>query len=751
MYLRILISIALLGVFTLSCSSGRPPPASTYTPEPAATAVPAPVVTSTPAPTAGARPTSVPVPSPTSTITPAPQYLTEEIPPCTPVEGASVDPCDPVAAAISSQRSGIFGPEPRSVRFYLGSDRGDGFIVAHVVLRGTYVPGTVRCNVSGGLNGTPIYWGPETRIEYLLYNSVHCYADVRVNAYIVGSGPPTLTVLARKYLHRVYSTPENVALLRNSVEAALLEGGHLHEGDVPAGGIAGREHILFLDVSRDLSVEAWEVISMWDVQRLEDDTVIAVHPHRDLWRLYRPDDYRIHRSKLEMELPAFTRAVTAAHQARLTEYGGRTGSDTRLPMLVTDANRIRQYYTAIGAYTHPYGPPVQPPPPCGLTVPNPAYNPGLMLDCTALLTAKETLAGTATLDWSVDTAITDWEGVTVAGTPRRVTKVLLSDESLSGTIPPELGDLSELTHLDLSSNALTGEIPRELGRLSNLQEIRLSGNSLTGCIPISLKSVPTNDLSFLNLLDCPPAPEGLTVGTSGETSVVLSWTAVSNAGKYRVEYRLRSTRVWVEGAGTRDWVGDDDSVTGTSHTVSGLNCRWEYNFRVSAYGNGTDYGADWGEPSDVLSSSGGECVPPTFGAASYDFSVPGDAELEAVVGSVSATGSLTDDTVTYSINPWRRGRQIRHSHKFRGDHCSGRYQLECRLFGRPHSGGEGRERRCGNSYCDRGCDAYGFHVITGSSSIEHLEDNARSLENPALPHEHHERLVRLFGDSAEAD
>ena len=42
-------------------------------------------------------------------------------------------------------------------------------------------------------------------------------------------------------------------------------------------------------------------------------------------------------------------------------------------------------------------------------------------------------------------------------------------------------------------------------------------------------------------------------------------------------------------------------------------------------------------------------------------------------------------------------------------------------------------------------------MITGTSSIEHLEDNARSLEKPALPPEHHERLVRLFGDSAEPD
>ena len=42
-------------------------------------------------------------------------------------------------------------------------------------------------------------------------------------------------------------------------------------------------------------------------------------------------------------------------------------------------------------------------------------------------------------------------------------------------------------------------------------------------------------------------------------------------------------------------------------------------------------------------------------AASYSFSLAGDADLGAVVGSVSATGSLTDDTVTYSITAGDEG------------------------------------------------------------------------------------------------
>ena len=73
-----------------------------------------------------------------------------------------------------------------------------------------------------------------------------------------------------------------------------------------------------------------------------------------------------------------------------------------------------------------------------------------------------------------------------------------------------LNGLTELTHLDLSNNSLTGEIPEELGRLTNLESIKLSGTTLSGCIPVALEQVCTRDLSTLNLLYCqPPAPGSL--------------------------------------------------------------------------------------------------------------------------------------------------------------------------------------------------------------------------------------------------
>ena len=57
---------------------------------------------------------------------------------------------------------------------------------------------------------------------------------------------------------------------------------------------------------------------------------------------------------------------------------------------------------------------------------------------------------------------------------------------LRGAIPPEIGNLERLWWLNLGSNQLTGEIPPELGRLSNLQGMYLGSNQLSGPIPSEL-------------------------------------------------------------------------------------------------------------------------------------------------------------------------------------------------------------------------------------------------------------------------
>ena len=133
-------------------------------------------------------------------------------------------------------------------------------------------------------------------------------------------------------------------------------------------------------------------------------------------------------------------------------------------------------------------------------------NLGLLSDCGTLLAARDSLAGTATLNWSGDIPIADWNGVVVGGTPGRATELRLSGLGLTGQIPPELGDLPDLQHLDLRDNQLAGGIPTELGDLVNLQELYLDGNRLTGCVPDGLRDVPNNDFARLGLPFCSEHP-----------------------------------------------------------------------------------------------------------------------------------------------------------------------------------------------------------------------------------------------------
>ena len=137
--------------------------------------------------------------------------------------------------------------------------------------------------------------------------------------------------------------------------------------------------------------------------------------------------------------------------------------------------------------------------PCatGVAVPDAANNPGLVSDCEALLASRDTLAGSATLNWSADTPISDWEGVTMEGPPQRVTELSLPDRQLSGQIPSALGNLSSLESLSLGFNQLSGSIPAELGNLVNLIELYLDYNQLTGPIPLELGSL--SKLQTLNL------------------------------------------------------------------------------------------------------------------------------------------------------------------------------------------------------------------------------------------------------------
>ena len=99
-------------------------------------------------------------------------------------------------------------------------------------------------------------------------------------------------------------------------------------------------------------------------------------------------------------------------------------------------------------------------------------------------------------NWLSDKPLGAWQGVTT-DSAGRVTSLDLGGNQLIGEIPPELGNLTNLTQLHLEVNELSGSIPPELGNLTNLTQLHLEVNELSGSIPPELGNL--TNLTSLDL------------------------------------------------------------------------------------------------------------------------------------------------------------------------------------------------------------------------------------------------------------
>jgi len=77
-----------------------------------------------------------------------------------------------------------------------------------------------------------------------------------------------------------------------------------------------------------------------------------------------------------------------------------------------------------------------------------------------------------------------WENVDCED--RVVTGVRWMEQNRSGSIPVEIGLLSEVSHLDLGDNQLTGSIPESFFNLTSMTHLYLHNNRLTGSISDSI-------------------------------------------------------------------------------------------------------------------------------------------------------------------------------------------------------------------------------------------------------------------------
>ncbi|XP_030967304.1 probable LRR receptor-like serine/threonine-protein kinase At1g06840 isoform X4 [Quercus lobata] len=94
-----------------------------------------------------------------------------------------------------------------------------------------------------------------------------------------------------------------------------------------------------------------------------------------------------------------------------------------------------------------------------------------------------------------DPCTSKWTGIVCYNTTLEdgylhVDQLVLLNMNLSGSLAPELGQLSNLTILNIMWNNISGSIPKEIGNITSLFILLLNGNQLTGSLPKELGYLP---------------------------------------------------------------------------------------------------------------------------------------------------------------------------------------------------------------------------------------------------------------------
>ncbi|GAV65636.1 LRR_1 domain-containing protein/Pkinase_Tyr domain-containing protein/LRRNT_2 domain-containing protein/LRR_8 domain-containing protein [Cephalotus follicularis] len=80
----------------------------------------------------------------------------------------------------------------------------------------------------------------------------------------------------------------------------------------------------------------------------------------------------------------------------------------------------------------------------------------------------------------------------------KLVKLSMSNNSISGIIPNNIGEFKSLEFLDVSNNLFSSSLPPGIGKLENLQNLTLAGNNFSGSLPDSISglvSIRSLDLS----------------------------------------------------------------------------------------------------------------------------------------------------------------------------------------------------------------------------------------------------------------
>ncbi|KAK7245329.1 hypothetical protein RIF29_40169 [Crotalaria pallida] len=82
------------------------------------------------------------------------------------------------------------------------------------------------------------------------------------------------------------------------------------------------------------------------------------------------------------------------------------------------------------------------------------------------------------------------------GNLKEITDLAFSENQFTGPIPGEIGSLKEMTYFSISTNQFSGSLPSEIGNLKKIAKLYLYQNKLSGLIPVEI-----GDLNEMRELD----------------------------------------------------------------------------------------------------------------------------------------------------------------------------------------------------------------------------------------------------------
>ncbi|KAJ0957860.1 putative protein kinase RLK-Pelle-LRR-IX family [Helianthus annuus] len=145
-------------------------------------------------------------------------------------------------------------------------------------------------------------------------------------------------------------------------------------------------------------------------------------------------------------------------------------------------------------------------------------------DDAAVMSKLSTTLSSTPSTWTTTSSFCNWDGIQCDNS-NRVTSINLPDKSLTGTLPSDLNQLTQLKTLSLPRNHIAGPLPT-LANLTLLQQVILESNNFTS-IPPDFFSGLTN-LQTIRISDNPDLSPWVVPDTLGENSNLQTFEA-SNA------------------------------------------------------------------------------------------------------------------------------------------------------------------------------------------------------------------------------